>query len=163
MRKTYLGLAFFAALLFACDFFSKSFISNHFDVFDRGDFSVFTNFLGIDFAIERVTNRGVAWGLLSSWELFLPFVRIAIIGVLVYVLVSRRHSRAKLFGLTSVIVGATGNVVDFFRFGHVVDFFHFIFWGYSFPVFNVADSAIFCGVVVLFYAAGGEKRKAVAE
>jgi signal peptidase II len=57
-----------------------------------------------------------------------------------------------------IATGAIGNILDYFIYGHVVDVFYFVFWGYSFPVFNVADSIIFCGIVVLFLQSFLERR-----
>ena len=45
-----------------------------------------------------------------------------------------------------IIVGAVGNLVDYVAYGFVVDMFHFILWGYDYPVFNVADTAITVGM-----------------
>jgi len=61
--------------------------------------------------------------------------------------------------LTMIIAGAVGNVVDSFVYGHVIDMVHFVFWGYSFPVFNVADSCIFLGVVSMMVEACVQKIK----
>jgi signal peptidase II len=48
-----------------------------------------------------------------------------------------------------VLTGALGNALDYCLYGHVIDFLHFTFWGYSFPIFNIADSCIFLGVLML--------------
>jgi signal peptidase II len=42
-------------------------------------------------------------------------------------------------------------VLDYLLYGHVIDFFHFVFWGYSFPIFNCADSYITLGVLGLIF------------
>ncbi len=115
-------------------------------VFPFGGIGVFKNFLGIDFCIHHVTNKGAAWGLLSAYQEILLLFRICvIIGLIVYMI---RSPKAKAFyiPLVLIITGAMGNVIDYFLYGHVVDMFHFILWGYSYPVFNIADSSIFCGI-----------------
>jgi signal peptidase II len=48
-----------------------------------------------------------------------------------------------------ILAGAVGNVFDCIVYGHVIDMFCFIFWGYIYPVFNIADAAIFCGILML--------------
>ena len=48
-----------------------------------------------------------------------------------------------------VAAGALGNVLDIFLYGHVVDMFYFVFWGWSYPVFNLADASIFIGIATL--------------
>ncbi|MEK7340156.1 MAG: signal peptidase II, partial [Verrucomicrobiota bacterium] len=51
--------------------------------------------------------------------------------------------------LVMVLAGAVGNVFDCIIYGHVIDMFCFIFWGYIYPVFNIADAAIFCGILMM--------------
>ncbi|MBU6446833.1 MAG: signal peptidase II, partial [Verrucomicrobia bacterium] len=53
------------------------------------------------------------------------------------------------FPIWLVVTGAIGNVLDYCLYGHVIDFIHFTFWGYSFPIFNVADSCITIGILTL--------------
>jgi signal peptidase II len=58
--------------------------------------------------------------------------------------------------------GAIGNVIDRFLYGSVVDFLDFHALGYHWPAFNVADSAISCGAVLLIWDALIAKGKAAA-
>ncbi len=117
--------------------------------FPFGGVAVFRDFLGIDFCLHHVTNKGVAWGVGEGFQNGILFVRIAvIIGMLIYL--KRSPSAFKYrYPLMLIAAGGIGNVLDYFIYGHVIDMFHFIFWGYSYPVFNVADSAIFSGIVWL--------------
>ena len=48
-----------------------------------------------------------------------------------------------------ILGGAIGNLIDRICFGHVIDFIHCTFWGYEFPIFNIADSCITIGVLSL--------------
>jgi signal peptidase II len=48
-----------------------------------------------------------------------------------------------------IVAGALGNVIDRVRFGYVIDFIHWYFRGYDWPVFNVADSCIVVGAVLM--------------
>lgn len=115
-------------------------------LFPFGGIPIFQNFFVIDFCLNNVGNRGAAWGVFGSMqEGLLIFRMVVIIGLFGYLVFSPK-SKPHHFPLTLVIAGALGNVVDYFIYGHVIDMFHFIFWGYSYPVFNIADSAIFCGV-----------------
>lgn len=114
-----------------------------------GGIGVFQNLFGIDFCINRVTNHGGAWGVFGSFPLVLLIVRIAILaGVMIYALFINDVKKRRI-PLLLVITGALGNILDCFIYGSVVDMFHFTLWGYSFPVFNVADSLIFLGVATL--------------
>ncbi|MBC7522011.1 MAG: signal peptidase II, partial [Sandarakinorhabdus sp.] len=63
--------------------------------------------------------------------------------------IAREKQRTDVIALGLILGGAIGNIIDRVRFGYVVDFLHF-FWGaHSFWVFNVADAAISCGVLLL--------------
>lgn len=114
-----------------------------------GGIGVFKNFLGIDFCVTLVNNRGGAWGVFSSYPTILLSVRIGIVLVLAIYMVFVNKLRKRTVPFLLILVGAVANIVDFFVYGVVVDMFHFVFWNYSYPVFNVADMLIFFGVVTL--------------
>lgn len=127
-----------------------------------GGIGVFKNFLGIEFSITHQINRGAAWGFFSEYQLPLLFLRIAlIIGLCLYAYLGNKgrstaESRLNV-PLALIIAGALGNVTDFFLYGHVVDMLHGVFFGYDFPVFNVADSAIFIGIVLMIIQSSRRK------
>jgi signal peptidase II len=117
-----------------------------------GGIPVFENFLGIEFSISHQINKGAAWGVLAEYQVPLLYLRIALIlALLVYFLFFNKHSSWNI-PLALIVAGALGNVLDFFIYGHVVDMLHVVLWGYDFPVFNIADSAICIGVAWLFVA-----------
>ncbi len=120
-----------------------------------GGIGVFQNFFGIEFSINHATNRGAAWGAFADYTSLLMLLRLGLIaGIFLYFL---KASGVKKSALALILAGAVGNVIDVFIYGHVIDMFHFILWGYDYPVFNVADSAIFCGVILYFFASKREK------
>jgi signal peptidase II len=80
----------------------------------------------------------------------LPLVAVAIVVMLVAWL-ARADRQLLVIALGSVIGGAIGNLVDRFRFGAVADFLDVHAYGYHWPAFNVADSAITVGVAVLIF------------
>lgn len=114
-----------------------------------GGIGVFQDFIGIQLAIVYAWNTGAAWGIFANFQNLLLVLRVfLIIGLIVYLtLFNEKNSRK--WPLTLIIAGATGNVLDYFIYGHVVDMFYFRFWGYSYPVFNVADIAICLGFLWL--------------
>jgi signal peptidase II len=98
------------------------------------------------FRFTRVANDGVAFGLFQGrGDLFVVVALVVVAGLLVYQHRLPAQDRLVRLALALQVGGALGNLVDRLRFGHVVDFLHFHFW----PVFNVADSAISVGVVLL--------------
>jgi signal peptidase II len=121
-----------------------------FPYYPYGGIAIFHNLFGIEFSINHMTNRGAAWGVLDNFQGILLIARIILIsGMLIYLFFFNRHSSWR-FPLVLVITGAIGNIIDYFIYGHVVDMFHFVLWGYDFPVFNVADSAVTIGICWLF-------------
>lgn len=109
--------------------------------------------LGPVLQLDYIQNTGVAFSLLAGQAVLFVFIAIAIavIGSLYWRLREVGSLAIKItFGL--VLGGALGNLVDRFRHTYVVDFIHFQIPGhFNFAVFNVADSAISVGVVVLAY------------
>jgi len=103
------------------------------------------------FNLVLAWNRGVSFGLFGggvvpAWGLAL--VSVAICGVLA-VWMTRSADRWTTASLGLVIGGAIGNVADRFMHGAVVDFLDIHVAGMHWPAFNVADSAITVGVVLL--------------
>lgn len=129
-------------VVLAADIFSKYWISEN---IVRG-FVVFQDFLGIDFNIVHSTNRGAAWSILSNYQLPLLVFRIVLVSVLFVYLFFFNKKQKYVTPLTLIAFGAVGNIIDYFLYGHVIDMFHFVFWGYSYPVFNIADAVIFIGI-----------------
>lgn len=126
-------------------------------VYPYGGVPVFQNCFGVDFSLNYVTNKGAAWGVFSGFQEYLLYARFLIMGGILFYLIFSKMTFVKKFFLSLVFAGALGNIVDFFIYKHVVDMFLFCFWGYFFPVFNIADSAIFCGVVFLLFQGFFEK------
>lgn len=125
-------------------------IDSSFYWYPYGGIGIFKNFAGIEFSINHMTNTGAAWGVLGNYQLILIILRIGLIlGLFVYLFKFNEHTSWRL-PLIFIIAGALGNVIDFFIYGHVIDMFHFVLWGYDFPVFNLADSAISIGIISLF-------------
>jgi len=96
---------------------------------------------------------------LASFQEYLLYVRLLIIAGLLTYVVFGKMAYFKRFSLAFIATGAIGNVIDYFAYGHVVDMFYFVLWGYSYPVFNVADSLIFSGICLLFLHSFLEKKR----
>ena len=95
-------------------------------------------------------NRGAAWGILQGqmW-LFYAITLVVIIALIYYI---QKAAKGKLllgFSLALMLGGAIGNFIDRVFRKEVVDFIHTFIFGYNFPVFNVADSSLCIGVVLL--------------
>jgi signal peptidase II len=107
------------------------------------------------FDLTYVRNTGAAFGLFAGLPAGVrgPFFAAISIGALVALISIFRglgpEQRALRFALAGVLGGAVGNMIDRLRFGEVIDFLD-VYWGaYHWPAFNVADSCITVGVIVL--------------
>lgn len=164
------SLLLFCLSLMVLDIFSKAYthqsippMSWSSPVFPYGGIAVFHDWHGIDFSINYVMNKGAAWGVFASLQQYLLYARLVIIGGLISYLIFGKMSFMQQVAFYLIATGAIGNVVDFFVYGHVVDMFHFAFWGYSYPVFNIADASIFCGICLLFVRGFQGKSKAASK
>ena len=108
------------------------------------------------FNLVMVWNRGVSFGFLNAattpalQQWLLIGMSLAMTGLLLVWLKKADQALLRL-ALGGVIGGALGNAIDRLRFGAVADFFDFHAFGYHWPAFNIADSAIVMGVVVLLW------------
>ena len=136
-------------LVFLADQLSKQWVLANFDLFESVQLLPFFNF-------TYVRNYGAAFSFLSEaggWQRWL-FTLVAI-GFSTLLTVWLRKQAASLWKLnlayTLVIGGALGNLIDRLMHGFVVDFIDF-YWGKShYPAFNIADSAIFIGAVLIIW------------
>ena len=106
-------------------------------------------------SLSHVHNRGAAFGVLSDARLpyqpvLLSALSLAALMAIAYYFV-RLPAAARLprLALALVLGGAVGNLIDRLRLGYVVDFVHVYWREHAWPDFNVADSAITVGVVLL--------------
>jgi len=135
-----------AAAVVAADQVSKAMVLGRFALGERRDVNGFFNMV-------LVYNKGAAFSFLSDapgWQtpLLIAFalVAIAIVGTL---LVRSPGRRLLCTGFALILGGALGNLIDRLRYGQVVDFLDFHAAGWHWPAFNVADSAITLGAVLL--------------
>jgi len=135
-----------AAIAAALDQFSKFWILN--DVMAPPRVIEVTPF----FNLVLAWNKGVSFGMFSTDSVYGPWLLTGLAIAIVIALgiwLWRADSKWVACALGLVIGGAIGNVVDRVRFGAVVDFLDVHAFGYHWPAFNVADSAICVGAVIL--------------
>lgn len=143
--RVVLGLALLVLVLML-DQASKDWILYAYRLPERGSVAVlpFLNF-------TMVWNRAVTFGMFGSLGARGPwlFCAVSLLAVAALLVVLARTRRTLVAGACGAIAGgAVGNVIDRIRYGAVVDFIHAHAFGWSWYVFNVADSAIVCGVTV---------------
>jgi signal peptidase II len=100
------------------------------------------------FHITYILNSGAAFGILENKRLLFILIALVILagGGYFYQKIPRQY-RLFRFGLSLMASGAIGNLIDRMATGYVIDFLDFRIW----PIFNVADIAIVCGVVIMIY------------
>ena len=139
----WLGIALIVVLL---DQFTKTLILG---MFQLGDSHTVTSF----FNIVRVHNSGAAFSFLAGaggWQRWF-FIGLGALAAMFIVWMLRSHGGQRLFSwaLALILGGAVGNVIDRLLHGYVVDFIQVHYAGHYFPSFNVADSAISVGAILL--------------
>ncbi len=132
-------------------FFDWLLTVRHWSVYD--DPAHFAERLLTPFAnLVMVWNRGVSFGLFSGTGGDNPYILVGVAAVIVAVLLvwlARTRDAWMRAALILIIAGAIANVHDRLRFGAVADFLDLHVAGYHWPAFNVADSAIVVGAVLL--------------
>ena len=146
MSRTWRWFALAAAIIGA-DQLTKWLVLAYFENrFPREELTGFFN-------LVLVFNKGAAFSLFAQaagWQTPLLAAFALAAAVIVSVLIVRNPGRGLLrLGLALILGGALGNLIDRLRFGHVVDFLDFHALGWHWPAFNVADSAISVGAVIL--------------
>lgn len=135
-----------AAAVVLADQLTKAVVRGRFALGERLEITGFFNMV-------LVYNKGAAFSFLSEapgWQtpLLIAFAVVAI-GILGTLIVRSPRRRLMCTGFALILGGALGNLIDRFRYGQVVDFLDFHAAGWHWPAFNVADSAISIGALLL--------------
>jgi signal peptidase II len=142
-------LLWVVALVVVLDQVVKALVRPRLDLYDS--ITVIPGF----FSLTRVHNTGAAFGLMNNLDF--PFKAAvlavlqaaALVGLTLYVAMLAPEQRLTRLGLSFVIGGAIGNLIDRILFGYVLDFFDFYRGTWHFWAFNVADAAINIGVALM--------------
>lgn len=98
------------------------------------------------FHITLVLNKGAAFGVFRGQRTIFILLSILTIALIIFYIGKNRQKGVLLpLALGLILGGAIGNLIDRIRFGYVIDFLDFRIW----PVFNIADSALTIGAVIL--------------
>jgi signal peptidase II len=137
-------IAFFILIL---DQFTKQLITGSFNYGDVQDITAYFN-------LVRVHNYGAAFSFLSEaggwqrWALS-SVAGIVSIGIIIWISRVPDNKHFERLALALILGGALGNLIDRMMLGYVVDFLDFHWSGMHFPAFNVADSCITLGAILL--------------
>ncbi|KRM87683.1 signal peptidase II [Liquorilactobacillus vini] len=108
------------------------------------------NFIPHFLALAHIRNYGAAWNILTGQRVFFFLITLIALVILGYLFKKTWQNWIYALGISLMIGGTIGNFIDRIRIGYVVDMFELKF--INFPVFNVADSALTVGVIILLLA-----------
>lgn len=150
MKRKYLFLMVITGLLVTIDQLAKFYVHTQFRLGES--IPVVSGF----FNLTYVRNFGAAFGFLANSHpsfreiFFLSMPPVALIIILVILRGVSDRDTKQILALSSIFGGAIGNYIDRLRFRYVIDFLDFHIGGkWSWPAFNIADSAIVGGVAML--------------
>lgn len=144
-----------AVLVIAFDQWTKWLIVKNMDLGES--ITIVENFL----YITSHRNSGAAWGILQGQMLFFYIITAIVIVAIIYFIQKQAKGRRLLgVALAFMLGGAIGNFIDRLFRKEVVDFINTYIFGYDFPVFNIADSALVIGVALLILQMILEERAA---
>jgi len=135
------------ALVVLLDWHSKALVSEALELYRPVEVFSWLN-------ITLAHNYGAAFSFLNDaggWQrwFFIALASVVSLVLLVWLLRLPRHEWLTGLGLSLILGGAIGNLVDRIQLGYVVDFIDVYYKNWHYPAFNVADSAITCGVALL--------------
>jgi signal peptidase II len=109
------------------------------------------------FNLVYVMNPGAAFGFLANmsatfrYVFFIGITVVVMLCIIYYIVKSKPQNILMVISLTLIFAGAVGNLIDRIRFGAVVDFLDVYIGTAHWPAFNVADSAISVGAVLMVW------------
>lgn len=135
-----------STILIILDQLIKWVIKSHMEVYES--ILVIKDF----FHITYTQNKGAAWSIFSGNRLFLILMAFLSLWFLYrYCLKGKVLTTFEIVMYGFLIGGIIGNLLDRMIYGYVIDYFDFQIFGYNYPVFNLADICIVCGVILLIY------------
>lgn len=141
-------------IFFFIDYLSKYLIINKMPLGMSS--KVINNF----FYITHINNEGAAFSILNGKTIFLIVISIIVIILLLnYVRKNSIKDKLNIISISLLIGGSLGNLFDRITKGYVVDFLDFHFFGYDFPIFNIADTFITVGVFLLFISLNRKEKE----
>jgi len=151
MKKYYIFLLI-SSFVVILDQLTKWLVRQHLVLYSRIELLPFFDF-------THVRNQGAAFGMLRDLPdtiripLFVLVLVLAVLAISVFLIKAPATEKILIVALSLIFGGAIGNSIDRFRLRYVTDFIDFHWFGnpnYHWPPFNIADSAITVGVIIIF-------------
>ena len=152
MKQKYLILFSLSGLILCSDQLTKLYVHTLYEPRAVLDAQTF-------FSLSHTRNLGFAFGLLQKapeaiHQIF--FIGLPIFALILIVLIFIKLQDNQILtstALTTILAGATGNLIDRVQHGYVIDFINLRFFDISIPAFNIADLSIIVGVAMMFIKA----------
>lgn len=151
MKKNLAVFIVCAAAIIALDQITKTVITEK--LFMYGTYQVIAGF----FNLVYVMNPGAAFGFLADmpelfrYAFFIGITLLAMGLIIFFVVKGENEPLIIIVSLALIFGGAVGNLIDRIRFGAVIDFLDFYIGSWHWPAFNVADSAITTGAILMLW------------
>ena len=134
----------FTLIFTIIDICSKLVVSKYLSI--NESIKIINNFINI----THVRNTGVAWSLFNNQTILVLIVSIiVIIGIILYIRKNKPTNNVEKISYSLVLGGAIGNLIERLIYGYVTDFIDIKIFNYNYPIFNLADTFIVIGVILL--------------
>lgn len=140
MRKKPYIIAF---LFFLVDLISKQLIT-HIIILGES-YNIIDKF----FYITYVQNKGAAWSILEDQRILLLIISVIVLFLINKYMNKENLSNIECLSYGMIIGGIVGNLFDRIFYGYVIDFLDFKLFCYNYPIFNLADSFIVIGIIIM--------------
>ena len=133
-----------AIISFLIDQISKIVITNTFSLNETR--TIIKSF----FSLSYIQNTGAAWGLFEGKTILLAIISLIFLYFFVkYIIELKSINKFNMVSLGLILGGIVGNLFDRIVNNYVIDFLSFRFFSYNFPVFNLADTFIVVGIILI--------------
>ncbi len=133
----------FSSILFIFDFIIKLIIKSK--IILNKSITIIPNF----FRLTYVENSGAAFSILRGKQLFLIILSIIVIDFIIYYIYKDKLNKYKVVYYSLLLGGIFGNLIDRIIYNKVIDYLDFKIFNFNAPIFNLADTFIFFGVVLI--------------
>lgn len=111
-------------------------------------YTIFDRFL----YITKAYNDGISFSMLSGHKFLIILISVGIMAFLLFYMRKFKQNMHNIIAFSLVFGGLIGNLIDRIIHGYVIDFIDFYIMNYNYPIFNLADSFICIGILMLLYA-----------
>lgn len=133
-----------SGVLLILDIVIKLLVSNLINL--NSSIVLINNFLSLTY----VRNIGAAWSILEGKQILLIVISMLFLILFMFYIGRREcYTKLEIISYSMIISGTLGNMIDRIIYGYVIDYIDILILGYNFPIFNLADTCIVIGIMLL--------------